>query len=49
MNPYPTGIDFNPNVADFVRLPARAARYRVWVEYRGYQSNQVRIELVAAP
>lgn len=36
---------FNPNLADFVELPRASATYDVHVEYRGFRSNVVTIEL----
>jgi len=39
---------FNPNLADFVGLPVASAIYDVHVEFRGYRSNEVTIELVEA-
>ena len=44
-----SGGYFNPNLADFVALPRAAGRYDVHVEFRGFQSNVVSIELVEAP
>lgn len=44
------GIDvgkyFNPNLADFVKIPHEAAQYNVHVEYRDFKSNVVTIDLV---
>jgi len=40
------GSYFNPNLADFVKIPEKPAVYDVYVEYRGYRSNTVTIELV---
>jgi hypothetical protein len=36
---------FNANVARFVGLPTAAARYEIWVEFRGMSSNRVVIEV----
>ncbi|MFN8660231.1 MAG: hypothetical protein U0105_28095 [Candidatus Obscuribacterales bacterium] len=41
-----SGGYFNPNLVDYVRIPARPAVYEVIVEYGGVQSNKVTIELV---
>lgn len=41
-----SGGYFNPNLADFVRLPEEPAVYNVLVEYRGFKSNVVTIALV---
>jgi hypothetical protein len=41
------GSYFNINVASYVALPLRPARYRVRVEYAGHQSNEVRIAVIA--
>jgi hypothetical protein len=40
---------FNPNLADFVELPQVSATYDVHLEYRGFDSNVVTIELVKEP
>jgi hypothetical protein len=40
------GSYFNINVASYVALPLRPARYRVRVEYAGHQSNEVRIAVI---
>jgi hypothetical protein len=44
------GIDvgkyFNPNLADFVKIPHETAQYNVHVEYRNYKSNVVTINVV---
>jgi hypothetical protein len=37
---------FNPNLADFVKLPHESAQYDVHIEYRDYKSNVVAITLV---
>lgn len=37
---------FNPNLADFVRLPQRSGTYDVHVQLRGLKSNTVSIELI---
>jgi hypothetical protein len=37
---------FNPNLADFVALPRTSATYDVHVEYRGFSSNVVTLELI---
>ncbi len=37
---------FNPNLADFVKLPEEPALYDVYVEYMGYKSNIVPIEIM---
>ncbi|NJM12151.1 MAG: hypothetical protein HC889_09940 [Synechococcaceae cyanobacterium SM1_2_3] len=39
------GSYFNPNLADYVKLPAVLASYAVHVEYGGFQSNAVKIEV----
>ncbi|HEY6642889.1 hypothetical protein [Povalibacter sp.] len=41
-----SGGYFNPNLIDFVALPARSAMYTVHVELRDYRSNPVDIELI---
>ncbi len=41
-----SGGYFNPNLADFVRLPEEPAVYNVHVEYRGFKSNVVTVALV---
>ncbi len=40
-----SGKYFNPNLADYVRLPASPAIYDVYVELRGIRSNTVTIEV----
>jgi len=40
------GKYFNPNLADFVKLPEESAAYKVWVEFREQRSNVVTIEIV---
>lgn len=40
------GSYFNPNLADYVELPAVPASYAVHVEYGRFQSNVVKIEVV---
>jgi hypothetical protein len=40
---------FNVNVASYVALPLRPARYRVKIEYSGHQSNEVSIAVVQRP
>jgi hypothetical protein len=40
------GSYFNPNLRDFVALPNEPASYRVQVEFRGFKSNEVTIEIV---
>jgi hypothetical protein len=39
----------NVNVASYVALPLRPARYRVKVEWSGYKSNEVSIAVVQRP
>jgi hypothetical protein len=39
---------FNPNLADYVRLPEKPAVYNVHVELREFRSNPVIIEIVEA-
>ncbi|MBD8528855.1 MULTISPECIES: hypothetical protein [unclassified Massilia] len=39
----------NVNVASYVALPLQPARYRVKVEWSGYESNEVRIAVVQRP
>ncbi len=41
-----TGRYFNPNLADFVKLPEAPAVYEVYAEVRGIRSNLVTIEIV---
>jgi hypothetical protein len=41
-----TGRYFNPNLADFVRLPAEPAIYDVHVEIRDTRSNVVMVEII---
>lgn len=41
-----SGGCFNPNLADFVDIPAEPASYDVHVEFRGFKSNVVTIEIV---
>jgi hypothetical protein len=43
------GSYFNVNVASYVALPLRPARYRVKVEFSGHQSNEVDIAVVQRP
>lgn len=43
------GSHFNLNVATYVTLPSRPARYQVVVEFAGQRSNQVDIAVVAHP
>lgn len=40
---------FNVNVAAYVELPRQTARYRLKIEYAGYQSNEVDIAVVEHP
>lgn len=40
------GSYFNPNLLDFVSLPRAPATYLVHVEFRGFKSNEVTIEVV---
>ena len=44
------GIDvgkyFNPNLAEFVKIPHEAAQYNVHIEFRDYKSNVVTINVV---
>lgn len=44
-----SGGYFNPNLADFVALPAKAAVYAVHVELRDYKSNVVVVEIAEQP
>lgn len=44
-----SGGYLNVNVAAHVELPLRAARYRVKVEWSGYESNEVSIAVVQRP
>jgi len=41
-----SGTYFNYDVASYVALPLRPARYRVKVEWSGYESNEVSITVV---
>lgn len=41
-----SGGYFNPNLAEFVALPAAPARYQVHVELKGHESNVVTIAVV---
>jgi hypothetical protein len=41
-----SGNYFNVNVASYVALPLQPARYRVKVEWSGYESNEVSIAVV---
>jgi len=41
-----TGRYFNPNLADFVKLPQEPGIYEVYAEVRGNRSNVVTIEIV---
>ena len=41
-----TSSYFNPNIASYVRLPARPATYQVMVKYGGMQSNIVTIQIL---
>lgn len=41
-----SGTYFNPNLADFVKIPEFPGEYDVHVEIRGIRSNVVRIEVV---
>jgi hypothetical protein len=43
-----SGGYFNPNLVEYVRIPAHTAVYDVMVEYGGMQSNKVTIEIVEA-
>jgi hypothetical protein len=43
------GNYFNYDVASYVPLPLQAARYRVKVEWHGYESNEVLIAVVQRP
>jgi hypothetical protein len=43
------GSHFNLNVATYVELPHRPARYQVLIEFAGQQSNRVDIAVVAPP
>lgn len=38
---------YNPNLVEYIKLPAETATYDVHVEFAGLRSNVVRIELVA--
>ena len=40
------GSYFNVNAAAYVTIPMQAARYRMKIEYAGYRSNEVTIEIV---
>jgi hypothetical protein len=40
------GSYFNVDVASYVALPLRPARYRLIVEYAGHRSNEVHVEVV---
>lgn len=40
---------FNVNAAAYVDFPKRPARYRLKIEYAGYQSNEVTISIVEQP
>jgi len=42
------GMYFNPNLADFVKIPHESARYNVHIEFRQYKSNVVTIDVVEA-
>jgi hypothetical protein len=44
-----SGSYFNLDVASYVALPLQPARYRVKVEWSGYQSNEVSISVVQHP
>lgn len=44
-----TSSYFNPDLVNYVGLPARSAVYDVMVEYGGVQSNKVTIEIVQGP
>lgn len=37
---------YNINLADYVELPEKSAAYDVYLEFRGYRSNVVTIELI---
>jgi hypothetical protein len=41
-----SGTYFNFDVASYVALPLQAARYRVKVEWSGYESNEVSVAVV---
>lgn len=41
-----TGRHFNPNLADFVKLPEEPGIFQVYAEVRGNRSNVVTIEIV---
>ena len=41
-----SGRYFNPNLADFVKLPEEPGIYQVYAEVRGHRSNVVTIEIV---
>jgi hypothetical protein len=43
------GSYFNVNVTDYITLPMQAARYRVKIEYAGYESNELVIAIVKRP
>ncbi|NNG24990.1 hypothetical protein [Telluria aromaticivorans] len=43
------GSYFNINAVDYIKLPLVPARYRITVEYAGYQSNEIDIEVVQLP
>jgi hypothetical protein len=44
-----SGGYFNHSLADYVELPQESAIYDVHVEFRGFESNIVTIELVREP
>jgi len=44
-----SGTYFNFDVASYVALPLQPARYRVKVEWSGYESNEVSITVVQRP
>jgi hypothetical protein len=43
------GSYFNYDVASYVELPLQPARYRVKVEWGGYESNEVIVDVVQGP
>jgi hypothetical protein len=44
-----SGGYFNPNLTDYVALPAEAATYAIQVEFRNYKSNVVVVEVATLP